>query len=149
LIPLAHQRPRTALASRALFNARLDAALAAARFSGGELSVLAIALQPSREAGDRLLREAARRMLDALRRSDTVALVGGHQFWALLPATSAADAHGVAEKIRRALSGIDASIGAATCPEDGTEAGELNRFAHWAMYWDGRSARRPALQLIP
>lgn len=149
MIPLAYHGPRTALASRALFNARLDSALRIARFSAGELSVLAVALHASREAGDRLLREAARRILDALRKSDTVALVGGQQFWALLPATGAADAHGVAEKIRRALSGMEVSIGAATCPEDGVEAAELSRFAHWAMYWDRRSGRHRALRRVP
>jgi hypothetical protein len=60
----------------------------------------------------------------------------------LLPATGAPQAHRLAEEFRQGL--VDACVGTATYPEDGLDAADLSRFAHWAVDCD-RRARRTAV----
>lgn len=54
-------------------------------------------------AGDSVLRTAAKTMQQALRTSDQIFRFGGEEFVILLPATDAAGAHIVAERIRKSL----------------------------------------------
>lgn len=55
------------------------------------------------DAGDAVLKAAAERMRDAVRKQDTVARWGGEEFLILLPDTTADQARDVAERIRCAL----------------------------------------------
>jgi diguanylate cyclase (GGDEF)-like protein len=56
-------------------------------------------------AGDRVLREAARTLAQGLRGSDLVARYGGDEFLIVLPATTAADALAIADRLRARLAG--------------------------------------------
>jgi len=100
--------------------------------------------------GDALLRYAAARLADLVRKGDTVARIGGDEFVVLLPglgadATDAAHrALMLAEKIRAAIArpfSIDhqsyqcsASLGATLFPGTGNSAQDLLREADTAMY---------------
>ena len=80
--------PLTGLANRALLEDRLEHALAASRRTDERIAVLFIDLdgfkaindEHGHEAGDRALRAAGRRILGAVRPSDTVARWGGDEF---------------------------------------------------------------------
>jgi len=100
--------------------------------------------------GDHLLRLAAQRLEELVRKSDTVARIGGDEFVVLLAhlapdlAAAGTAAQGVAEKIRAALAqefeiggqgyGCSASIGVTLLPRDGQQADDLLREADTAMY---------------
>jgi diguanylate cyclase (GGDEF)-like protein len=100
--------------------------------------------------GDRLLRLVAQRLEDLVRKSDTVARIGGDEFVVLLAhlapdlAAAGAAAQAVAEKIRAALAqeftiggqgyASSASIGVTLLPSFGTSAEDLLREADTAMY---------------
>ncbi|UUZ51704.1 GGDEF domain-containing protein [Massilia sp. B-10] len=100
--------------------------------------------------GDALLRHAAARLAELIRKGDTVARIGGDEFVVLLPGlgTNAVDAahHALmlAEKIRAAIARhfvIDgqsyqcsASLGATLFPGTGNTAHDLLREADTAMY---------------
>lgn len=103
-------------------------------------------------AGDLLLQEAAHRLRDCVRESDTVARVGGDEFTILLGGFSDATvARTVADHILSAMeksfsiSGtenfVSASIGIAVYPHDGSDPGQLLRNADTAMYRAKASGR--------
>jgi len=103
-------------------------------------------------AGDLLLQEAAHRLRECVRESDTVARVGGDEFTILLGGFSdAAVARTVADHILLAMeqsfsiSGtenfVSASIGIAIYPHDGVDPGQLLRNADTAMYRAKASGR--------
>lgn len=96
-------------------------------------------------AGDEVLKEAARRMLTAVREEDTVSRHGGDEFVILLTHISqVSDAVRVAEKLIAALAepstitgqqhGWSASIGISIYPDDGDDAETLIDLADLAMY---------------
>ena len=102
--------------------------------------------------GDLLLKEAAQRMQNCVRESDTVARVGGDEFVVLLASlTQDHDAHEVAEKIRHALNlpfeisghtlNISSSIGIALYPAHGDNEKELVKHADLAMYYAKENGR--------
>jgi diguanylate cyclase (GGDEF)-like protein/PAS domain S-box-containing protein len=141
----------TGLPNRALFADRLDQAKARWRRSGASLCVLMIDQDDFKDvndtmghaAGDAVLAEAARRMSERVRPSDTLARIGGDEFVVLLEA-SAAEAWAVAERLLYALRipfevgsrqvFVGATIGLAQ-GSDGKEAfGNLLRNADAAMY---------------
>ncbi|MBC7897376.1 MAG: GGDEF domain-containing protein [Cytophagaceae bacterium] len=88
-------------------------------------------------AGDRALKNVARAMQLAVRRSDLVARYGGEEFVVLLRETDAAQALERVEQIRRAIQeephevgdahpvNITVSAGVAAWPEDGNTVGDL------------------------
>ena len=102
--------------------------------------------------GDRLLQEAARRMLACVRKSDTVARIGGDEFVVLITAIDGANsARQVADKLQATLRqpfrianynlSISSSIGIAVYPEHGRDAAELSRNADSAMYQAKKNGR--------
>jgi diguanylate cyclase (GGDEF)-like protein len=65
-------------------------------------------------AGDAVLREASRRMTDALRRYDAVGRYGGEEFLVVLPGCEADAAAQQAERLRGAIAGEPFDAGTAT-----------------------------------
>lgn len=94
--------------------------------------------------GDDILRELGPRLSSLLRKTDTVARMGGDEFLLLLPDADRARSQQVATKIAEvmtqpfAVAGynlrVGASIGIATFPEHGMSADALTRSADIAMY---------------
>lgn len=157
---LAHYDALTDLPNRALFNDRLQQALATAMRNKTRMALMFIDLDEFKPVndmyghavGDLLLKEAAKRMRDCLRESDTVARMGGDEFIVLLPTIEAEqDARVAAEKIRLALNQsfelagenlrISSSIGIAIYPEHGSEEKALLKNADTAMYYAKESGR--------
>lgn len=145
--------PLTELPNRALFWDRLEHALARARRDGTDLAVLFVDLDRFKiindslghAAGDRVLREVARRIRSALRDEDTVARVGGDEFTVLLEDVRGARAAGeAAERLIHVLDSpfvisgqelsLTGSIGVALGPSDTERPDDLVRRADAAMY---------------
>ena len=151
---LAHHDPLTRLANRAMFNDRLDTALAAARQRNQPLALLFLDINHFKDindnhghsVGDRVLCTVARRLEGCVGAADTVARMGGDEFTVLL--TDNASPEAIAEHVARilaamaeplgaGLSDIDApscSIGVACFPRDGSDADMLLRHADGDMY---------------
>lgn len=151
---LAHHDVLTDLPNRMLFSDRLQQALVQARRDGTHLALMFLDLdkfklindQFGHVIGDLLLKEAARRLQNCVRGSDTVSRVGGDEFIVLLPSIDTQqDALQVAEKMRHALSQpfelstqrifISASVGVAVFPAHGSDEKALIKSADIAMYY--------------
>ena len=143
----------TGLPNRALFEDRLQRALAQAHRQGWLAAVLFVDLDRFKQindtlghpVGDSLLQQVARRLEGCVRRTDTLARMGGDEFTLLL--TELRDQQyvlTVAQKLLDALQSpfqidtyelfITASIGVSVFPRDGKDAATLQRNADSAMY---------------
>ena len=157
---LAHYDPLTDLPNRTLFSDRLQQALITAKRDKAHMALMFLDLDKFKpindelghHVGDLLLKEAARRMQDCVRESDTVARIGGDEFVILLPnIEEVKDAMLVAEKIRHALNQpfalvgkslyISSSTGIAVYPEHGKDETQLVKNADIAMYHAKESGR--------
>ena len=146
----AHYDALTGLANRALFTARLEAAVEAAEASFGVLFVdldrfKAVNDTLGHSAGDRLLQEVAVRLERVVRPADTVARLGGDEFAVLLDGLRGpGHAESVAARIQEALrspvriDGHDCSVGASVGVTVGrpshASADAVLREADLAMY---------------
>lgn len=158
----------TGLPNRTLLMDRLQQALAAAARSDKGLAVLFLDLDRFKEvndshghgAGDALLKEAARRLGDLIRRNDTVARLGGDEFVLVLTEIPNRDAaRAIAAKVVRSLAepfrvgglelGIGTSIGIAYSPADGEDGPTLLRNADAAMYLAKREGRSTFREFRP
>ena len=150
----------THLPNRALFNDRLQQAIASAQRNKARLALMFIDLDKFKPVndtyghgvGDLLLKEVALRIQECLRESDTAARIGGDEFVILLPAIETQQHAGkVGEKILHALNRpfalaghtlqISGSIGVAVYPEHGREEKLLVRSADIAMYHAKKNGR--------
>jgi len=143
----------TNLPNRVMFGQRLEHAIQQASRHERRLAVLFIDLDRFKvindtlghEFGDRLLREAAQRLVGAVRASDTVGRLGGDEFVVLLEEIS--DPLGIAAVAQKLIGAIaqgfvlagkeyhvSASIGVSTYPDDARDAQELLKYADIAMY---------------
>ena len=142
----------TGLPNRTLFNDRLKLALARASRSKERLTVLFLDLDNFKvindtlghDLGDKLLRQAAKRLLECVRTEDTVARLGGDEFVLLLEDSERHEAVLSAERIIKALSRsfeldgrecyVSASVGISMFPDDAQDPNGLMRNADAAMY---------------
>ncbi len=143
----------TGLPNRVLFEDRLQQALAMARRQGWLVAVLFVDLDRFKQindtlghpVGDLLLQQVARRLENCIRRTDTLARMGGDEFTLLL--TELRDQQYslmVAQKLLDALKApfhldgyelfVTASVGISVYPRDGRDAATLQRNADSAMY---------------
>ena len=109
---LTHFDPLTGLANRGLFQDRLEQSLMQARRNGTNVGLLFVDVDRFRVVndlyghalGDKLLIECAQRMLGSLRRSDTVARLGGNSFAVILDGVRAVNVvMAVATKLNNSL----------------------------------------------
>lgn len=150
---LAHYDALTDLPNRALFNDRLQRALAQAKRERARLALMFLDLDKFKPindtfghaVGDLLLKEVAKRLRNCIRESDTVSRIGGDEFVVLLPVVEGEqDSTRVAEKMLHALDlpfelagqilHISCSIGVAVYPDHGADERSLTRSADIAMY---------------
>jgi diguanylate cyclase (GGDEF)-like protein len=143
----------TGLPNRNVAEDRLEQAVARALRRKQLFAVLCIDLDGFKEvndslgheAGDNLLRVVADRLRSRIRQSDTLARVGGDEFFAIVEeCTSDSAALSVCESLISALQqpitldgkavSISGSIGVAIYPTDGRNNTELRRHADQAMY---------------
>lgn len=162
---LPHHDLLTGLPNKAFFEARLAEAIRWARRTHAGLALLYLDLDRfkdlndtlGRDAGDRLLREAALRMSRAVGRRDTLARLGDDEFGALIEGVGRlADAAQVARKLLGQYREpyvfdcvsvrLTASVGISLYPEDADDAASLMNRADRAMHKakiDGRARSYP------
>jgi diguanylate cyclase (GGDEF)-like protein/PAS domain S-box-containing protein len=150
---MAYHDSLTGLPNRTLFNDRLNMAIARAQRGGKKIAVMMLDIDKFKsindnyghETGDKLLKTVADRLGNALRKSDTIARMGGDEFLVVVPEMEkAADVLVVAQKILTVFqtpcdcNGFkltsSTSIGVAMYPEDGDNGEALIRCADIAMY---------------
>ena len=143
----------TGLANRALFNDRLNVALATARRQNTHLAVLYVDLDRFKyvndtlghPAGDRLLVEIAGRIGRCVRAADTLSRMGGDEFTVLLThLLGDDDAEQIAQRIVETVGMpvalgeqtvyVGASVGISFHPADALDAETLHKHADLAMY---------------
>jgi diguanylate cyclase (GGDEF)-like protein len=150
LYALANVDGLTGLYSRRYFDTRVTEEIERARRFGTSFALVMLDLDDFKRlndtmghlVGDRALRGVAQVAERQLRGVDLAARYGGEELAFLLPRTSLADAHAVAERIRAAIDGADfgglhitASLGVAGWTEAGVTAPErLVERADVALY---------------
>lgn len=157
---LAQHDALTDLPNRVLFEDRLKQAIALAGRNKELLALMYLDIDFFKQindnfghtVGDSVLMGAARRMLDSVRKSDTVARIGGDEFVVLLQEIKEGnEALFIAEQIRLALNrpfelaghfiSTSPSIGLVLYPEHGADELQLIRNADIAMYKAKESGR--------
>ncbi len=150
---LANHDALTGLPNRRLFNERINLEISRSQRNKQKIGVMLFDLDQLKKVndsfghnvGDILLQSVAQRLLGLLRKSDTVARMGGDEFLLILPEmVKNQDAILTAERILVALStpfhlegyeiNITTSIGIAFFPDDGTVVEDLVKKADIAMY---------------
>lgn len=150
---LAHYDYLTALPNRVLFLDRLNQTIQLAQRSDQQFTLMFIDLNDFKivndnyghDVGDKLLKEFADRLLENVRRSDTVARIGGDEFTILLNNMSSTPkiislAQKLIESIERPfLIGdhtllVGCSIGISVFPDGGDNVELIQRNADTAMY---------------
>lgn len=140
--------PLTGLGHHKTFHTKLR------RLRGRRMAVLLLDLDGFKQvndthghqAGDRLLREVAASLSDALRRGDELFRIGGDEFAALLRVQSEAEAMDAAERLVAAaaeLGDVTVSIGVAMCEDDEPVESVLGR-ADRALYEVKQQGRNAA-----
>jgi diguanylate cyclase (GGDEF)-like protein len=143
----------TGLFNRRELDARAQQAVALCRRHGRPLSCLLLDIDHFKRvndtyghaAGDAVLREAARRLRDSSRLSDSIGRYGGEEFVVLLPETDGGEAVAAADKLRDVLSAtpivvegmsipIRASIGVSAWSTRMSTAADLYAAADKALY---------------
>jgi diguanylate cyclase (GGDEF)-like protein/PAS domain S-box-containing protein len=150
---LAYHDTLTGLPNRRLLDDRLRQAVFLAQRRDARVAVMVVDLDRFKQvndalghrAGDAVLREAAQRLANCVRKADTLARHGGDEFVVVIPDLRLeGECQVVAEKILRALEPafvvdgrefeIGASIGISLCPTDAGDGEGVLRNADAAMY---------------
>ncbi len=142
----------TGLANRTLFHASVVRAISEAERNGSELAVFVMDLDGFKEvndalghvSGDRVLKEVAHRLQEALRESDAIARFGSDEFAVLVTQARRAQVLEVVRRVRGAVEqsidleglpvNLGVSIGISAFPRDGADVDTLLRCADTAMY---------------
>ena len=157
---MAQYDPLTGMANRTLFLDRLTQALALAKRNDWMVALMFLDLDRFKvindtlghAVGDLLLKGVADRLRTCMRESDTVARMGGDEFTVILEGIATMrDIETVAKKVLTAMASplsldgqevfVSTSIGIATYPECGDDAGSLTKNADAAMYRAKESGR--------
>jgi diguanylate cyclase (GGDEF)-like protein len=145
--------PLSGLPNRLLFGERLDQELNRLSRSGGGLAVMFLDLDRFKDvndtyghqAGDELIKAAAKRLQGLLRSSDILARFGGDEFAVIQTGLrTRLDAEALARRILDAVTepfeiaetqvSVGVSIGIALAPDHGTDRETLMRLADTALY---------------
>ena len=161
---LAHRDVLTGLLNRAMFNEKMDAAVAKLERYGSQFGVLFLDLDKFKlindnrghQAGDQLLKAVGKRIASLLREGDHLARLGGDEFAVIMH--NQCDAGAAAKLAARLIAAIKepfeidgerhkigVSIGIALAPQNGTRPAQLLRNADLALYRakaDGRCVFR-------
>jgi len=157
---MANHDPLTALPTLRLANDRLAMAISEATRNNTMVAALFLDLDDFKEvndtfghsAGDSVLKQVALRMLDCVRKADTVARIGGDEFLVIATGIHAPkDASLVAEKIIRVVPQpimidtkqivVGVSIGIALFPDHSEDKEQLLELADEAMYMIKKSGK--------
>jgi len=150
---LANHDSLTGLPNRRLFNERINLEISRSERNDQKIGIMLFDLDHLKKVndsyghnvGDLLLQAVSQRLLGLLRKSDTVARMGGDEFLLILPEMNKKeDAILTAERILEALSTpfhldsyevlITTSIGIVFFPDDGEDANSLIKKADISMY---------------
>jgi diguanylate cyclase (GGDEF)-like protein len=153
LAAAARTDPKTGLLNATAWQREADAEVVRAQRSSSPLALLLIDVDHFKRVndshghliGDEVLRALAAELRQQVRESDMVGRFGGEEFTVLLPRTDAADAHGIAERLRASarrmsVAAADAriqvtvSIGVALLGQHGRDLFELLAAADVALY---------------
>jgi diguanylate cyclase (GGDEF)-like protein len=157
---LARHDSLTGLANRRLFEEEFDRRIAGYRASDARMAVMLLDLDRFKavndtyghRAGDRLLREVADRLVDAVRPQDFVARLGGDEFALLISDANEQDVvFRIAKRVLATIAepfvtdsyrgDVTVSVGIAIYPGDGKDTDTLMQRADAAMYQAKASGR--------
>ena len=152
--------PLTGVPNRLLFHDRLQQDIERAERDQHHIALIYLDIDGFKEVndsfghttGDELLRQVAQRLAGTLRRTDTIARMGGDEFTIIMPQVEEPPmVNNLAERILAGLTepfsiggyegSISASLGIAVYPEDGTSIDTLLKRADSAMYEAKQSGR--------
>ncbi|CAL94745.1 GGDEF domain-containing protein [Azoarcus olearius] len=150
---LAATDPLTGASNRRQFMATLASEWARARRERAPLALLALDIDHFKHindrhghpAGDHALKTFVSAAAGLLRPGDVIGRIGGEEFAIVLPGTQAADAHGIAERIRHGVEALaldidgvpvalTVSVGVAVSGPSCTEPGDLLKEADRRLY---------------
>ncbi len=149
----AHHDPLTGLPNRVMFEDRLRQSLVQSTRTKKLVALFYMDLDRFKvindtlghDAGDELLRQVTQRLVGALRKSDTLARMGGDEFTVVIPdLVHGEDAVRTARKLLDTFQApfllgerevfVSSSIGISLYPQDGSTVSELQQNADAAMY---------------
>jgi diguanylate cyclase (GGDEF)-like protein/PAS domain S-box-containing protein len=151
---LAYHDALTDLPNRLLFNDRLKVAVSKAARDNTRVGIMMLDLDKFKQVndvlghkvGDMLLKAVAKRLNRVLRKSDTVARMGGDEFLVIVPdimdeqqagvvAVKILEAFKMPFRIDRHSLRVTTSVGVVTYPRDGRDIEALVKHADIAMYY--------------
>lgn len=149
---LSNRDPLTGVLNRAGFRAHMERAMGRSERYGFNTALLYINIDQfanindhyGEADGDVMIKSISRRLVNKMRNTDSIARLGGDEFALVLEdVNSLADVELIAGKMLKSISApmilseqqvaVEASIGAAIFPEDGTEFSDLVEHARSAM----------------
>jgi diguanylate cyclase (GGDEF)-like protein len=149
---LSNRDPLTGALNRVGFRAHLERAMGRSQRYGFNTALLYINIDQfanindhyGEADGDVMIKSISRRLINKMRSSDSIARLGGDEFAVILEdVSSSADVELIAEKMLKSISApmilseqqvaVEASIGAAIYPEDGSDFSDLVEHARSAM----------------
>jgi diguanylate cyclase (GGDEF)-like protein len=165
---MAYHDALTGLPNRTLFNDRLSMAILNAQRNHKKVAVMMLDLDKFKQIndvwghkfGDLMLKTVGERLINTLRKSDTIARMGGDEFLVIIPEIdNIEDTDIIAGKILQSfteafmISGRDLSVttslGIATYPQDGKDAETLIKYADIAMYAAKATGRNQFMHYSP